>query len=454
MAGTERALLMRTLVILPNAIGDVICGIGIAKKFLEDGSVTWIVNSSAAGVLKNEGFELIHSPSKSVQNMNRFGARIETMRGVLKDFLFDLSKFGKWDRVVNLHLTRASSLIAGGASAQEYKGPALNDKIISDTWSDFFISSITLGLNPLFDVAERYSMIAGFKEIVRTDFRHKRIKNKKRICLHPGSGWETKRLSVKQAAEIADGLNEFGEVAIIGASHEAEMLDAIKREMKSKPEEFCPGKIDIALQQILSSCLVVTTDTWALHAARAARIPTIALLGPTRVFPSNSGFAISPFEEPSWKDKDDTSINKINSREVVKLAESILDGTELDSADFQNCVWDCRNDFPAPITPLPDSGARTAQRIFAWARGKAFAEIVKSIFPELPQPILMPANLLKQNYRELPSIAKLKENSNSEGRKKFPLFETTFSGKNAERIQKRWIQRTLELISDFEQNNR
>ena len=71
---------MRTLVILPNAIGDVICGIGIAKKFLEDGSVTWIVNSSAAGVLKNEGFELIHSPSKSVQNMNRFGARIETIR--------------------------------------------------------------------------------------------------------------------------------------------------------------------------------------------------------------------------------------------------------------------------------------------------------------------------------------------------------------------------------------
>ena len=104
---------MKTLLVLPNAIGDVICGIGIARDFAAQGELHWIVNESAASLIDHLGFNRITPPSDLVRRRADRGAPTEILWRLTEDFLISLHSGGPYDLVLNPHLSRPASLMAG-----------------------------------------------------------------------------------------------------------------------------------------------------------------------------------------------------------------------------------------------------------------------------------------------------------------------------------------------------
>lgn len=438
----------RTLFILPNAIGDVIRGLGVAHRLRDDGPLTWIVNPSAEDILQGEGFDLVHPASRAVRRMAAFGAPVEVLRDRTCRFLTDLRARGPFTRVVNPHLSRAASLMAGAVDAARHHGPALAASLVSDTWSDFLLGSISLGLPFDLPVAAQYSLIAGLHEPAWPRFAdpEKRTRSGELIVLQAGSGWPSRRLSVEQASGIADHLSRLGPVALIGSPHEAEYLDAIHRAMKSTPEDYRPGRLRAALDLILDARLVVTTDTWALHAAGAAGKPTLALLGPTRVFPRTPGLALSPRADASWQAEEDDSLKSLSPAFVVAAALAVLESKPYQPADDGTVSWNCEREHPLPSRPLPDNGELSDRAVFAWARAHVFSRLVAEYHPSLPKPSLRSADELRLLYEDNHRIKARLLAARFSSAERFLVFATTFPGQDAASIVRRWNRETFELI--------
>lgn len=104
------------------------------------------------------------------------------------------------------------------------------------------------------------------------------------IGMNPGSVWKTKRWLPERFAEVADQLIEKYRcrVLLFGSQKDAEAVNAVQKAMKNPPVNLC-GKTDLkTLAHIISRCsLFVTNDSGPMHLACAAKVPVVAVFGPT-----------------------------------------------------------------------------------------------------------------------------------------------------------------------------
>ncbi len=432
---------MKTLYVLPNAIGDVIRGTGVADRLARDGSLDWIVNPSAADALVDRPFGILHPPSALVRRRAHHGAPTEILRDTAAAFLQSVRDRGPYDRVVNPHMSRASSLMAGAVPASKRLGPAVDASVHSDPWSDYYLSSVVMGMRPEWPMEEVYSLVAGLDETVWTDFSARRRTGGGFIVLQAGSGWPSKRLSVEQAARTADALSVLGPVVLPGGPHEEEYLAAIRSLMTTKSSAFAPGPLARSLDAVFSASLVVTTDTCLLHAANAAGVPCVALLGPTRVFPRRNGYAIAPARESGWQAEGDDSLSLIDSAFVAAVAGALLAADDISPSAVPDglTVWDCRGDEPFPLDPMPADGDATARALLAEARGRAFALLLEEKRPDLPR--LKPRrNPWAARYRSLGNIRRKVDELLAGLEPLCPIFDTTFPGQDPDAMRARWIR--------------
>lgn len=114
-------------------------------------------------------------------------------------------------------------------------------------------------------------------------------------AINAGGAWLTKRWTPEGVADLAERIAEAGaRPLLLGGPDEAEFY----REVQSRlPAGLAPGMPDqcIPLDQlapVLERCrILVTTDSGPRHFGVAARIPTLALHGPT-----HPGYTAVPFE--------------------------------------------------------------------------------------------------------------------------------------------------------------
>ncbi|MEK8022748.1 MAG: glycosyltransferase family 9 protein [Candidatus Hydrogenedentota bacterium] len=436
---------MKTLLVLPNAIGDVICGVGIARHFARDGELTWIVNESAAGLVDHLGFHGVTPPSDSVRRRAGLGAPTETLWRQTQDFLDSLHATGPYDLVLNPHLSRPASLMAGSVDAAQFRGPALGSTVISDAWSDFFMASIVHGCAPEVSAVARFSLIACLQEPAWPHFDRRPHADQGSILFIPAAGWPSKSLSPEVAASVADQLADLGPVRFLGSSGDAEFIMRIRGLMKSTPEDFSPGSMQDAFDSILAAQLVVSVDTWALHAASAAGVPVFGILGPTRVFPrahsaGEKAAAISPRQSPSWKSHDDRTLDQLSADEIIR---AILDFHREESSNPEKCIsWDCRSDFPLPSKSFEGG----PQPLFAWARARAFCDLVEMHLPDQPTLRLRPREDMRIMYSDLDDARMEVMRTYLAKAQLFPLFETTFPGLDPDKLQRNWIRGTAEYV--------
>lgn len=441
---------VKTLFVLPNAIGDVICGLGAAHVFREEGPVTWALNPSAAvmaPILEREGFDVVIPPVNRVRRMRQFGASVESAWATADAFLAGLRDRGPYARVVNPHLTRAASLIAGAIECGDYRGPALRNPLVSDPWSDFFIGSVARQIPYDIEAASRFALIAGLPSAVSPRFRSLRSRPENGIVLQPGAGWPSKSLAGAQAARIADCLGALAPVAIIGSPAEKPLLDEIRSLTTKTPASCAPCPLLEALEKISSALCLVTTDTWAMHAAAAMNVPFVALLGPTRFMARGRGIALSPDEEPSYQSRGESGLEKIPEEDVVRAVRALTAGEskgELESA--RSIAWDCSGELPSPCRPLSVSDKRAERRVFAWARTRAFSRLVEWHEPARPLPRLRTRAEMAGMYARLDEIGSALVSSFADYGAAFPLFATTFPGRDADRTAQEWAELTAEAI--------
>ncbi len=119
------------------------------------------------------------------------------------------------------------------------------------------------------------------------------------IGIHAGSVWATKRWLPEGFAAVADRL--IGElkakVVFVGGAKDEGLMREILSAMKQKPLNWI-GKTNLKeLIAVISRCQAfLTNDSGPMHLAVAARVPTVALFGPTTkelgFFPYGTGHIV------------------------------------------------------------------------------------------------------------------------------------------------------------------
>lgn len=443
---------MKTLFVLPNAIGDVISGLGAARRLRDEGEVVWVVNRLARPIPEAEGFPTLVPPSPRIRRMQELGAPTETMRAVAEEFLAQVRDRGPFDRVVNPHLTRASCLIAGAAGAKTHRGPLLAvDDVRSDPWGDFFMGGITAGVAPAGEAWINFSILSGLHEPAAPCFESLRHEpGDGALLFQPVAGWPSKMLLPQQAARVRDKLAKLGDVVLLGGPGDIGYFDEMKR---FSPEMPPYSSISVAedLRRIAAARLVVTADTWALHAAAALGTPFLGLMGSTRVFPPGEGWILAPEGEGSWLRDGETSIATLPPDLIASITSAILDGRtpEPPPGDSPVILWETSSLFAHPHRPSSGTGKNHERRILAWARAKSFNDLLRRHRPGAPILPLRPSEGLFAIHADLPAIQKsiLAEWPNWSG--KFQLFATTFPGLDASTLLNEWIEgarRAIEAI--------
>lgn len=391
----------RTLFILPSAIGDVIAGRGVAARLAEEGPVTWVVNALAAPVLSDTPHRLLHPPSTKVRRMHEMGAPIETSRQAAADFLDEIANSGPYDRVVQVHLSRAAAIMAGAARPGEREivrhGPALGNParvpggLASDPWSDFFTGSIHAGFPPEMPAAARFSLLAGLK---RPALPREHAPYKEReacegpflVC--PGAGWPSKRIPAPLAAAIADRLGTIaGNVELLGSESDRELLEHIQNLQRARKAPLRIGPLGDALQVVKNARAIVTADSWPLHAAEAAGRPVLTLLNRTLVVPAGArSAAFGPAEWPDWNAEGREVLHEDDADLVVAIIIAIAQGDPLERLSIPKTrrIWRRPGLHPIPDSPLPLPRSTGAQILLSWIRAKGFARAIEQIHPDLP----------------------------------------------------------------------
>lgn len=100
------------------------------------------------------------------------------------------------------------------------------------------------------------------------------------VCIHPGASRAIRRWKTERFAAVADALAQNGlKVVITGSLAEAELAEAVRRQMKM-PAVSLAGRTSLgALAALLSAArLVVCNDTGVSHLAAALRVPSVITL--------------------------------------------------------------------------------------------------------------------------------------------------------------------------------
>lgn len=470
---------MKTLFILPNAIGDVIAGLPSAESLSRNEQFVWLVNRNSVPIVRAAGYETLVPPGAEIRRRGEFGASLVQSRALVIDFLRRLSQRGPFHRVVNPHLSRSACLLAGAVEADERAGPAIRplpdpalefgpldtiissiakspytpDLMLSDPWSDFFLGSIVGATSPELSAYRRFAAISRVRNPSPPRLPLPGSPSREKIVLQSGAGWPSKALPPEEAARIADALSSLGPVVPIGSPEEEPDLRRIRDLAEKSLLPFRPGPLERALEEIAEAALVVTTDSWALHAAAALQRPVLVLLGSTRVFPAcepSFGLALSPPGWGSWNPEATAECPRFRGEDITAAARALLENETPPS--FSNpdgpILWRARTDgFAEPSRPPFSNTASAAEHLYRWARARAFDSLCRKLAPDRTVPIAFRSKeSLKAFLKPFPK-EKIRAAARTRIRETdFPLFPTTFPGQDAGEIAREWLRRTMREI--------
>lgn len=168
------------------------------------------------------------------------------------------------------------------------------------------------------------------------------------ICIHPGSGADSKLWESDKWAATADALAEQCRAAIVitGTSSEKALVDSIVGKMKGSAFALA-GATSLAQLAALyrRSRLVLGTDNGAMHIAAAVKTPTVTLFGPAdplefspwgdrrrhAIVTSNIGCRHCRILD--WRDDDPDfhpCVREISVNQVLQVANSVIAATQVE----------------------------------------------------------------------------------------------------------------------------
>ena len=326
---------MKIAIVRLSALGDIIQSMVVLqfiKRKFPNCTIDWIVDSRFASMLSgcDEIDNIIELNIKQIKIQKSFSLFYEIVK--------KLRKLEKYDKVFDFQGLIKSAIVARLTPSKERIGfdkNSIREKLASSLYSQKF--SISYEEN----VFLRYiGMINKFLEIniTKQDIDNKTsfFRNTKRrnsssstsIVLVLGASFPSKIYPVEKYAEIANSMNARF-VAIWGSDKEQKM--ALKLVSISKNVTIAKKLSLDELKELISTAdLVIGSDTGPTHLAWALNVPSITIFGSTPMerncYRTRINLAISAqkITNPFNIDRIDSSIRKIDPKNIVKLATGLL----------------------------------------------------------------------------------------------------------------------------------
>jgi len=326
---------MKIAIVRLSALGDIIQSMIVLqfiKKKFPNSSIDWIVDSQFASILSgcNEIDNLIELNIKQIKKQKSFF--------LFYDVLRKLRRLEKYDKVFDFQGLIKSAIVTRLIPAKERIGfdkNSIREKLASSFYSQRF--SIPYEEN----VIMRYTGMVN--KFLKTNITKKDIDNKKSffkntkhrnsssstsIVLVLGASFPSKIYPVEKYAEIANSMNARF-IAIWGSDKERKM--ALKLVSISKNVTIAKKLSLNELKELISTAdLVIGSDTGPTHLSWALNVPSITIFGSTPMerncYRTRINLAISAqkITNPFNIDRIDSSIRKIDPKNIVKLATGLL----------------------------------------------------------------------------------------------------------------------------------
>jgi ADP-heptose:LPS heptosyltransferase len=160
------------------------------------------------------------------------------------------------------------------------------------------------------------------------------------VVVHPGAAFGARRWPVDRFAEVARRMQRQGHrVVVTGSRAEAPIAEDVASRAALPADAVLAGRTDLAALAALvaEARLVVAGDTGVAHLASAYGTPSVVLFGPTppsRWGPPAHGPHVALWRGTKvgdpWADAPDPALLAIDVDEVLRHAQSLLDGQPAD----------------------------------------------------------------------------------------------------------------------------
>ncbi|MCD6454207.1 MAG: glycosyltransferase family 9 protein [Candidatus Aminicenantes bacterium] len=305
---------MRILIVKLSSLGDVIHTIpafSCIRKNKKEDYIGWMVSNKARELVQMiEGVDEIVSPKKP----------------------------GKWDIAIDFQGLVKTAFLSFFSSRIRY---GFSKKFSRESWASLFYTHKLEDFKGTHVIKKNLALSSLFLgtncEEIKFPLKLKTFHEleplfKGKIIINAGASWRNKRIPLHKIIEIAEKLSSKGLSSVVLWGSEDEKKIAEKAAEQNKSLLLSPY---LSLKQVMYaisiSSMVISGDSFPLHAASALGIPAIGVFGPTdpeRNGPLDPSRVITPSLKchPCWKRKcnEPLCMLNINTDEIVEKALELL----------------------------------------------------------------------------------------------------------------------------------
>ena len=296
---------MKALIIKLSAFGDIIHSLSVidcfqeySRKYNKDVELHWLVEKKWSTILKNHKriHKLIIANTKgwrksifSKETRKDFFAFWKSLRGTEYDLVIDIN--GLLRSAVIARLTRSKNR-AGFSEDSDFCREKYCSWFLDNTYNipRGHVIDQTVGLlervldikmsgliNPALPFNE-----AGAAEALKV-LKQNNLEPGRFAVIAAGGGWDTKLLDVRSVGSFCDRVADFGIVPLLSyyGDEEGKRAKEISAAARSDVRELPNLPVDIFIEIMRLSRLVIGPDTGTVHAASAVNAPTVSYYGPS-----------------------------------------------------------------------------------------------------------------------------------------------------------------------------
>lgn len=340
---------MRVLIIKLSAFGDIIHSLPVidcfkeyAGKYNRDAELHWLVEKRWGPILGNcpEVKNIILTDTKTWRRSLFYGRTLQELSG-----FWSRLRQAKYDLVIDINGLIRSALLSRLARAELRVGFSRDSGFLREPQSAYLLDR-TFSIPSGHVVDQTVGLLEKVLKIKVPGIIHpclppnpsrsgaaQDILHEKDIHSHPyaviaaGGGWETKLLHTRSIAEFCDAVNQHGIIPVLAwwGSFEADRAARIMKTARCDVRELGNLPVDVFIEILRMSRIVIGPDTGAVHSASAVKTPTVSYYGP-----SSAGYSgprrvtdkvaqISPPCGPCFKRKCDRGLcHHLDIREVLE----------------------------------------------------------------------------------------------------------------------------------------
>lgn len=302
---TLRLKTLRVLIIKLSAFGDIIHSLSVIDCFREYSKLNneeielhWLVEKKWAPILKH------HKDIDKLIISNTKGWRKSILSRETREEFFSFWKDlreKEYDLVIDINGLLRSAVIARITKAKNRVGFSEDSDFCREKYCSLFLGNTydvprghvidqTVGLmervldikmpdivNPVLPLNEEGS------EKAREILSENNLEPYRFAIIAAGGGWETKLLDAESIASFCDKVADYGIVPVLAyyGDEEGKRAKEISASAKVKIKYLSDLPVDIFIEIMRLSRLVIGPDTGTVHAASAVLTPTVSYYGPS-----------------------------------------------------------------------------------------------------------------------------------------------------------------------------